>query len=779
MFYTSIQDYLSKVNDFYQLDDVNFNPNDGITAEVVYNIEDLDYFDFDYLLVINENNNIESRWFIMDARRNLSGQFTITLRRDVVAETFNTNFRFNAPIYVEKGTLPDNDPFIVNSENFVVNQIKKEEILLKDNSNMGWIVGYFANNGSTGEITTKPKAAPTNYTTVSNIASNTGISESKLTQMFTGTIPFAVSDLSFVFGITSSDSIFPSKMEILVDNHLRNTSWNVFTAYAWNHAIGNTEILRNTVVADNGRTYFENSNYATLKAALTAVINNQIPGEEYLTQFELNKLMAYQGQIVLISGRYYKINIINQGNSNHNEVIINENENTYFDNFTTALDLDSYYPDWEIYLNYQVANIQIDLSEQSTVGYKASIPASHNTLIDAPYSMFIIPFTDEDYDFITSGTHQGIKKEDALNVAFEIATALDAALYDLQLLPYCPEYETIFNDQNDIDMRGTSTLENQYYSIIKDGDGVEKGLILFPRTSTFSLTIYQTLNLHHSRKIESNVDFYRLCSPNYNGVFEFNLAKDGGSVSYFEVDCTYKPYTPFIRVTPEFNFLYGSNFKDGRGLICGGDFTLPIIKEAWAGYQVQNKNFATIFSREIQNLEFNQSQERFKEAFSAGAGVIGSSAGGAMLGAKAGPWGAAAGAVVGAGAGIAGGAIDISMAEARRAEVKDYALDRFNLSLGNIRALPNSLSRVSSIVATNKVFPFIEYYTCTDEEIEAFENKIKYDGMTVGRIDYLSNFINSDTLQYFKGSLIRAVDIEEDNHFVETLYNEIAKGVYI
>ena len=58
--------------------------------------------------------------------------------------------------------------------------------------------------------------------------------------------------------------------------------------------------------------------------------------------------------------------------------------------------------------------------------------------------------------------------------------------------------------------------------------------------------------------------------------------------------------------------------------------------------------------------------------------------------------------------------------------------------------------------------------------------------MTVNRIDFAGNYINDNgfkrnrtTFNYFKGELIHAVDIEEDNHFADTLYSEFAKGVYI
>jgi hypothetical protein len=42
-------------------------------------------------------------------------------------------------------------------------------------------------------------------------------------------------------------------------------------------------------------------------------------------------------------------------------------------------------------------------------------------------------------------------------------------------------------------------------------------------------------------KIEYETSFHRICSPNYNGQFEFSAIKNGG-VQSFDIDCSYKPF---------------------------------------------------------------------------------------------------------------------------------------------------------------------------------------------------------------------------------------------
>lgn len=149
---------------------------------------------------------------------------------------------------------------------------------------------------------------------------------------------------------------------------------------------------------------------------------------------------------------------------------------------------------------------------------------------------------------------------------------------------------------------------------------------------------------------------------------------------------------------------------------------------------------------------------------------------GGMIG---GPAGAAAGVLLGTGAAIAGGALDLTMQQSLHNEALDFARDNFGFQLGNIKALPNTLNKVSSIVANSKLFPFVEYYTCTKEEREAFHNKLTYNGMTIGRIGTIEKFLNPGDIQtYVKGQLIR-LEGKYDTHEINEIANEFMKGWYI
>lgn len=63
-------------------------------------------------------------------KRERNGQYTISLKRDVIADHFEE--LKGSPMFVYKGNLRADNPLIFNNEGISVNQIKTSEIALKD-----------------------------------------------------------------------------------------------------------------------------------------------------------------------------------------------------------------------------------------------------------------------------------------------------------------------------------------------------------------------------------------------------------------------------------------------------------------------------------------------------------------------------------------------------------------------------------------------------------------------------------------------------------------------
>ena len=286
-------------------------------------------------------------------------------------------------------------------------------------------------------------------------------------------------------------------------------------------------------------------------------------------------------------------------------------------------------------------------------------------------------------------------------------------------------------------------------------------------------------------KIANECDFQRLVSPNFNGMFEFKKSRLNDGVHYINADCTYKPFTPYIKLNPDFSGLYGQDFNDSTGLICGGDFSLPMLNDSFRNFELQNKNYQAIFDRQIQNLDVNQQiakeQQQITGAINIATAGIGSAAGGAMAGFKAGGGiGAAVGGVLGGTVGTVlsgvGYEYDKQFLQRSQEEARSYAIDNFNYQLGNIRALPQTITKSSPLSFNNKVWPILEEFSCTDEEKEVLKNKLRYDGMTIMAVGTLDDYAVDGG--YLKGKLIRLPDLKDDFHVADAIYQVVDRGFY-
>jgi hypothetical protein len=412
-----------------------------------------------------------------------------------------------------------------------------------------------------------------------------------------------------------------------------------------------------------------------------------------------------------------------------------------------------------------------------------SSPTSRSHLTDAPYDMFAIPCGE-----LIIGTDKTIPE-----VAYKIAQEIErqsnnTTLLDLQLLPYAPFPDKQFTPGLGwwlpSEMKITNLRMEDWNSIFKTGDKLKVAGSVFWIGGSCKFTKYINHKIEVSSdnlefKVQNECDKYRLCSPNWSGAFEFSATKNGG-VTQFRCDLAFKPVNPYIRVAPVFDGLYGPISDDARGLICGGDFSFSRTQNEWIEYLRQNQNYQRIFDRQIENIEVNNSVQRISEYVNMVTGTVSGAVSGGMGGAMigGGVYGAAAGSIIGGGASLAGGIADVTLNEQLRTEALDYTKDQFGYQLGNIKALPTSIIKVDVLTPNSKIYPILEYYTCTDIEKEALRNKIKYNGMTIMRIGTISEF-KQENPSYIKGKLIRLTSVADDFHVLNAIASELNKGVFI
>lgn len=879
----------------------DFNPNDNITTEIIVN--DVP-FEPDYFLLLDEAENIVSRWFVLEQKRNRQGQWLYQLKRDVIAD--NLNNLLEAPIFVQKGMLKEDDPFIVNDEGMSLNQIKQSELPIFDRSKTAWIIGYMAKNAGGSDINVQVDAETVNidYKTLGEIASAIGTTEGVLNGFINtdgGTTNrgyFTTSISMRVFatyldtdGYYSANTPYSYTFtpDFSSGNGSMGTSYSSSMPYLFISTLGNNQ---------NNMTEPFKQAVIDKQSLWRSQISSMLGKSYFLTQDQLNDLWAFNGSIIKYNGKYYTLTISELGNHATTKNRIKK-DGTYSALEETcsktvelvgtsiqpfrASDYNPLYSDAgqldTLTSNEKEVAISLNLISDSDLipQLNTTVSSGRKVTSGQEYDAFAIPLSidvNDSTDFVAQENY-------ARRIASAIVREENAKVYDLQLLPYCPlpslikndgeiditnltehtDFDYIFKNVSDryfvykekaditftpsgvgtwsasvsltmvvpagktgtvveitasggtsvsisnisssqagnnvtvtFDYEGPdpslpdspNVIVDVYYTYPEDN--VKCGIMFYLSTSTFETSIstsflnpYWNDQFNKSKKTISNCFMCRLVSPNYQGTFEFNVAKNGGKIDYFNIYCTYKPYTPVIKVAPNFNWLYGYEFKDNRGLICAGDFSLPRLTDEWRTYELNNKNYQNIFNRDIQHLEFTQSIEMRNQLVSGGVNILSDVAKGAGAGAMlGGGWGAVAGAVIGGGLSGVGYGIDVdTMARVHR-ENKQLAIDKFNYQLGNIKALPYTLTKVGSFDVISKIFPFIEVYSCSEQELKAFEDKIKYESMTVMRIGTLEEFMNfDDDIHYFKGALIRNDEIADDNHVLNVIYEELLKGVYI
>lgn len=765
--------------------DVNFKPNDGIRTTCKISWQGAIP---DYVLAVEEDNfTINSRWYVVESTRLRNGQFRLSLVRDVMAEYLEEIM--SSPCFIEKAILPNDNKLIYNKEDITVSQIKTKEWLLTEaiSASVPWIVGYFDSkkNPTTNQLSFPAQEATLVSTTdtwgyykYSNLAGSAKEEALVPTKPIYRVFSKWTSNTATVSCIAWDDN-GPRETNLTNSDGIGNftdassttglRTAQLFDGYGWALQLAdNLEYGQANIALSQFSNQMADFTIASIENLNGKTIYFSDTGKAY--SIEVNQVETTKKQFNVVDGTPLfqamnkNINVL-RSQTRLSGTATNGSFDVVFDGISYDLKLTP------ITLN----EISLNFPENSTLPQ----------LDDAPYKMFCMPYGEITiYNEDRSQELVRTVPDVALKMAQLLSIEGGAWLYDLQLLPYNP-----FSPGSI-----PSPAEGEY-QLITDSEGTAVSAILFPKSSSFTVNVGNVnlinaiaeANNNGSKKMENECDMFRLVSPNGNGAFEFNRAKLG-TITNIVADCTYRPYSPYIQIRPQFSGMYGTTFnKDQRGLICGGDFSLPRTTDAWTAYELQNKNYEKTFQRQIENLEIQNNYQRTMQiastiAGSVSGGVSGATAGGFM---SSSPVGAAVGAAGGLAASAAAGIADIMLSDELRTESVRYAQDRFGYSLGNIKAMPQSLSKISGFTINNKIFPYLEYYTCSKEERQAVYNKIKYNGMTVMTIgtlnEYRYNKLPDAEYTYLKGELIRLNNsiIKEDSHIAVAIYEELRKGVYI
>lgn len=755
----------------------------------------------DYCVVEDQTNGSRQYWYVVEWKYLRRGQYEATLKRDVLSE--NYDIIITAPMLIKKGTVASsNDPAMFNTEGQAYNQIKSDEVPLYDATGCPWIVGYVPLDAFTTdtEISKNIYVEPSfTYTTLEdfrsdfpydvdmtpnartiirrydrypiyNIRANVAVGDTVLRRIQAANVSFNSSGLLTYDINATTNRINPldwhnssSTGFYTVPRKTLSDSFTSFKPYR-NFAGGEPDVPRLTKDIINSYTpeilkQIDNSifnvypqNYSadtTLKSILYKSVKI---GTKTYTIFPSNKLIWKEEVVPASTFQLLSTNL-------KDTILVNKNNNNSY----------------IVTLKYYEAGYKL---VESTQTIKTTMPGKDKIiqLREDPYAMFCIPYGE--VKLRKDGVDQITTVKDAALIATGISTSDgDKKVLDVQLLPYCPIREIVVDDEEGVVDYSSLTRTAQVQDIKNEADAVISK-IFWCTNNSFSFQIPLSLKVENY-KIENETTTYRLCSPNYNGLFEFNLAKNGG-LDWIEVNCSYKPQTPYIQLNPNFKKLYGQNateglsagdYNDQRGLICGGDFSLPQVSDAWANYQMNNKNYQNIFDREVQSMEISNRYQRISDWMNL---TSGTAKAGMAIGSLSNPVTGGVSAGINAVTGVASNI----MSDRLRDEQLSLKKDLFNYNLQNIQALPQSVSKTAAFNINSKYVPFLEKYTCTEEEKNALRDKLRWQGMTVMRTGQIQDYVWADDT-YIEAMPLRLTGLGEDTHTAQAIAQELNMGTYI
>ena len=791
----------------------NFNINDGIYSEVTYNYDPNQEFQPDYAIITDNDNNIKYRYFVIEAKRIRKGQYKLILKRDIVADTYD--YTIQSPIYFERAMLRKNNPLIFKNENNSYNQIKKDEYLLKDKSKCAWIVGYYTRPNynekgvsTTGEVDQDYSislSANYDYSTdadIGNFLSTTMGVQKDMVKVILDKNAFTAYFEACgqnVRTIRNKYAINNDTANVSVSSFLAGTSCKYVEKYT---EADNKEILLNksneyslfNYIINYYKKYIEKNEPNTYaKYSFTSSDGNLNLYDNKIVKTTVNGVTQYYRLKVNTIYSTYKIpeviNIKSPSDTANIDYFIylksaftNVANNTFRINAETGTNWGLSLAQTDYLKGYYVSYDEVFQDQ-----YKTTVSKDRPIVSNIPYSMFCMPYPTDDDIYVKTTDGNSFKVEARASIAMATALSLNSKCYDVQLLPYCPIQGCINNSGNNIEIDINYFTDTAYYKMIEhiyQGENLGNSSILMWATEgSFSFDIYKNLSVKDDDidfKIQDETEFYRLNSPNYNGTYEFKATRNNG-VEYFNVDCSYKPYTPYIHINPNYKHMYGSDFNDARGLICQGDFSLTQITDQWQEYIVNNKTYQAQFDRQIENMDVSNNIANEQAKWSIAVGTIQGASTGAFIGNNTGTGGVgtAVGAVVGGAASLVGGIEDLKYQKQLQKENKSYATDIFNLNNEAIKARPYTLNKVDSFNYNNKIYPFLERYDCTDSEKDLLRTQLKYNSMSVNLISTISSLQHTDKT-FMKGKLIKYISNESnDNNFVLDLAEELNKGVFI
>lgn len=402
-------------------------------------------------------------------------------------------------------------------------------------------------------------------------------------------------------------------------------------------------------------------------------------------------------------------------------------------------------------------------------------------LVDEPYCILVFPLYSTSLSI--GGKTYPISKTNAFNIFNEVILALSGQngfLVDAQIYPYCPDIDEV-----------QTTL------VSEDGNS-------YPFMSVLSTSFETDVAVQPRPYLDVKKDYitrsYSIVSPDQSSKFTFNFYDyvnefveegDKNAVTVnIKIKTALKPFSIISSaVITRVNSLKGLNYEsnlEGSQSASGG-FECSLASDAFETYKRQNSNYQQLFDIDRNELRKNQEVEKVNEATQFAMNMLTGTAFGAITGgslADVGIFNSTGAKAIGAGVGAAASAAviggfggkQLSVNNSLREYEREIQQQRFDLTIGTIKNLPNSVNRISSFneIIMKDFYYVLETYECTEEEMEIAENFITNYGYGIGVFDFLSNYKRNGW--FLKASVLRS-ELPITLH--QIFKADIEGGVYI
>lgn len=411
-------------------------------------------------------------------------------------------------------------------------------------------------------------------------------------------------------------------------------------------------------------------------------------------------------------------------------------------------------------------------------------------LVDEPYCILVFPLYSTTLTIKKedgSSETYSVSKTDAFNIFNEVIRSLsgqNAILVDAQIYPYCPRIDKVQT------------------TLVSTGDKKSYPFMSVLSTSFETDTVVQPRPYMDVKK-EYITRNYSIVSPDQSSKFTFSLydyvrefvpdtvEPDKNAVNVnIKIKTALKPFSiissaVITRVDSLKGLNYDSNLEGSQS--ASGGFECSLASDAFETYKRQNSNYQQLFDIDRNELRKNQEVEKVNERVQFTMNMLTGTAFGAITGAQIGDLGVAnlAGAkAIGAGIGATASAAAIGISGgiqlAKNNELREYEREiqqqRFDLTIGTIKNLPNSVNRISSFneIIMKDFYYVLEMYECTSDEMQVVENFIENYGYGIGVFDIIANYKKNGW--FLKASVTKS-ELPITLH--QVFKNDLEGGVYI